>query len=206
MVAPAPAPLDYAHHRNNLRTGAARLIPEHLLPMQAATLVLHGAVYGGRMSQVVNRKNSRQAKAPAAFIILGREHKSASSASAEDSKARREAERRTIATRYHERLVKADLLRPVLPHGCPTADEMRKLRNDSNGCHLGDAVIRWAAARFEAELPGRHEMLHIFREDYGLDVQYVNEDTMRRVRQKLAPETQRKGGQPTHRRTWKSSK
>jgi hypothetical protein len=70
--------------------------------------------------------------------------------------------------------------------------------------YLGDPLpklINWARSKWGDDLqklPGRSELLRIFREQFG-PIQGINERTMRRVRDRLAPEKARRGGAPTHR-------
>jgi hypothetical protein len=50
-----------------------------------------------------------------------------------------------------------------------------------------------------SKLPGRRELLRLFRERFGR-VRGISEHTMREVRRRLVPESAKKGGSPVHRR------
>jgi hypothetical protein len=69
----------------------------------------------------------------------------------------------------------------------------------------GDPVpklIDWAQSRWGEDiqkLPGRAELLRIFRGQFGR-VFGINDKTMREVRRQLAPRQARRGGAPMHRR------
>jgi hypothetical protein len=63
-------------------------------------------------------------------------------------------------------------------------------------------VVNWALSKWGgdvANLPGRSELLQIFREQFGT-VRGVSELTMREVRRRLASAAARRGGAPRHRR------
>ena len=137
------------------------------------------------------------------MILAGHEQKPASAENAAEARDRRWAERASIATRYHSQLVASGALRPVLPADCPTLQEMQANRRDPL-----PLVLRWATARYQGQaLPPRLLILKDFREDYG-PVRYVNGETMRIVRERLATRAQKKGGRPTHRpsNTWQTAK
>jgi hypothetical protein len=69
---------------------------------------------------------------------------------------------------------------------------------------LGDPLpklIDWARSKWGDDLqklPGRSELVRVFREQFG-GIRGINENTMREVRRQLAPENARRGGAPTHR-------
>lgn len=124
-------------------------------------------------------------------IVRIEEHKPASAENADDAQTRREAERRSIATRYHETLVRADVLRPLPPYGAPTLGDVAQ--------HKGDPVplVRlWAAVKYcDRPVPARKDMLADWREQYGTG-HGVTEHTMRIIRGELATPQQKKGGRP----------
>jgi hypothetical protein len=70
---------------------------------------------------------------------------------------------------------------------------------------IGDCVpklIDWAQSRWGEDiqkLPGRADLLRIFRGQFGR-VFGINDKTMREVRRQLAPRRARRGGAPMHRR------
>ena len=63
-------------------------------------------------------------------------------------------------------------------------------------------VVDWALSKWGGDvenLPGRSELLQIFREQFGT-VRGIGELTMREVRRRLASAAARRGGAPRHRR------